>query len=57
MSRLLKITLEYEDEIRTLEGEDVMKWLYATNANTDLAFVRDMNAYDDLKVTWVVKKK
>jgi hypothetical protein len=55
MSRLLKITLEYEDEIRTLEGEDVMKWLYATNANTDLAFV--VNAYDDLKVTWVVKKK
>jgi len=31
MSKILKVTFEYEDEIHTLEGEQAEKWLQRAN--------------------------
>lgn len=36
MSRLIKVTLEYEDHIDTLEGDDARKW--ESDANGAITF-------------------
>jgi hypothetical protein len=32
MSKLLKVTMEFDDKIQVLEGEEAQKWLDACNA-------------------------
>ena len=52
MSKLLKVTLEYDDKGEFLDGEDAQKWLDAGNANAIFAGIHGVNAYDRLDLDW-----
>ena len=54
MSKILKVTLEFEDTIQTLEGKEAQKWLDAADAATSMEFIhgRPFPAFD-----WKYEKK
>jgi hypothetical protein len=54
MSKILRITLEFDKEIRTLEGEEAEKWQEATTSQGVFCFTHGME-FPQLK--WKVTKK
>lgn len=56
-TKLLKVTLEYEDKIMTIEGEEAEKW---NNHNLSVAqFVQlhNMNLFKDNPINWNIEQR
>ena len=54
MSKLLKVTMEFEDKIQELSGEDAQKWLDACNSITTMSWIHG-NSFP--KFNWQIKEK
>lgn len=57
MSKILKVTVEYDDKICIAEGEEAVKWLDNGRSIAVLACVHGMNAFDSNLVKWQVIEK
>lgn len=53
---LKKVTLEYDDEIRTIKGDEAQKWSDHNKTLAILAQSHRMNPFDIDPVRWKVKK-
>ena len=56
-TKILKVTLEFNDRINTVEGEEAEKWLSHGNTCATLAAIRNMNPFDSDPIKWNVKIK
>ena len=52
--KLLKITFEYDKEIRWLEGKEAEKWLEASN---NMAVLEHIHGRPFPQFNWQIKKK
>ena len=52
--KIVKVTFEYEDEIRWLEGETAQKWLDAANSTAVMEHIHG-RPFPEFK--WKTKKK
>lgn len=59
MSKIIKVTLEYDDKIQTLEGEEAEKWLSHGNSLCVMASNRagNQNPFDTDPVKWTIINK
>ena len=57
MSQILKVTLEFDDKIMELEGEEAVKWSNNCESVGSIAMVHGMNAFDSNPVKWKVTTK
>jgi hypothetical protein len=53
-TKLLKVTLEYEDKIMTLEGEEAEKWNNHNLAVAQSAQLHNMNPFKDDPINWTI---
>lgn len=51
-TKLLKVTLKYEDKIMTLEGEEAEKWNNHNLAVAQCAQLHNMNPFLDDPIKW-----
>jgi len=51
-TKLLKVTLEYEDKIMTIEGDECGKWNNHNLAVAQLAQIHNMNPFLNDPITW-----
>lgn len=56
MSKLLKITFEYDDKIQSLEGEGAIEWGKQINDAIYTAFAHGARLTTD-KLPWIKKSK
>jgi hypothetical protein len=54
MSKLLKVTMEFEDKVQTLEGEEAQRWLTALNGQCTMEHVHG-RPFPEFK--WKIKDK
>jgi hypothetical protein len=52
MATLLKVTLEFDDHTRTLEGPEAQKWQQHTDSLATLGHYHNMNPFDQDPVVW-----
>ena len=52
MSKLLKVTLQFDDKIMSIEGEEVEKWQSHCHSLETLASVHGMNPFDSDPIHW-----
>jgi len=52
--KLIKVTLEFEDEIKSLVGKDAQKWLEATNS---MAVMEHIHGRPFPMLKWRIVKK
>lgn len=57
MGKILKVTLEFEDEIRTIEGEEAEAWLDNANGCASIAHIHNMNPFDKRPTQWIIIPK
>ncbi len=57
MPKLLKVTLEYDDEIMTIDGKEAEKWNHCNTVLATLAYAHGMNPFDAYPVKWTIEKK
>lgn len=57
MDKIIKVTLEYEDEIKTINGEEAEMWLDNANACVSIAAIHNMNPFDKRPTMWNIKFK
>jgi len=57
MSRLLRVTLEFDDKIVSIEGEEVKKWELYNTSITTLAHTHGMNPFDRDPIKWMIQNK
>ncbi len=57
MSKILKVTIEYDDRILVAEGEEAERWHSNNQGVVALAYVHGMNAFDSNLVKWQVIEK
>jgi hypothetical protein len=57
MSKLLKVTLEFDDKTMTIEGEEAEKWDKHITGLASLADIHGMNPFDTDPVRWQVEVK
>ena len=57
MSKILKATIEYDDKIFIVEGEEAEKWQENNESVASIAYVHGMNAFDSNPIKWQVIKK
>lgn len=55
--KILRVVLEYENETQTITGEDAEKWLNACDANTSIAYIRGMNAFNSVEIKRTIEPK
>ncbi len=55
--KLLKVTLEFEDEIKTLEGKEADEWIKLIDNMCVFAQHRNQNPFEHIKFNWNVKSK
>lgn len=56
-TKLLKVTLEYEDKIMTIEGTDAEKWNNHNLAVSQIAQIHNMNPFKDDPIIWTITDK
>lgn len=54
MTRLRKVTLEYDDRVVSLSGSEAEKWLRHSESLAVLGAVHGMNPFDTDPVQWEV---
>jgi hypothetical protein len=54
-TKLLKVTLEYEDKIMTIEGAEAEKWNNYNLAVAQLAQLHNMNPFKDNPINWNIE--
>ena len=57
MSKILKVTIEYENKIMIVEGEEAEKWQKNNESVVAIAYVHGMNAFDSNPIKWRVVEK
>ena len=57
MSKTLKVTIEHDDKIMILEGEEVEKWGRHCASVGSIASIHNMNPFDTDPVKWTIIKK
>ena len=57
MSKLLKVTLEYEDKTTTIEGAEAEKWERHGISVAMLAHSHGMNPFASDPVEWTIERK
>jgi hypothetical protein len=57
MSRLLKVILEFDDKIMTIEGDEALKWDSHNISLAVLANSHSINPFDHDPVRWTVQTK
>ena len=59
MSKILKVTIEYDDKIITLEGEEAEKWQQHGDSLSTMASIRagNQNPFDTDPVKWKTEIK
>lgn len=55
--KLVKVVLEYENEIHTLKDKDARKWMDACDSCTGLVSFHGMNPFNTLDVNWKIERK
>lgn len=53
MSKIKKVTIEFDDKIMMLEGEEAEKWSEHNSALASLAYTHNMNLFDLDPVKWI----
>ena len=57
MSRLIKVTLEFDDKIMTIEGDEAFKWDAHNLSLSVLAHAHGINPFDTDPIRWTVQTK
>ena len=57
MSKIIKVTLEFDDKIMVIEGLEAEKWDKHCTAVGTLAYTHGMNPFDDDPVKWQTTDK
>ena len=57
MNKLLKVTLEYDDHISTIEDKEAQKWDQHCQTVSMLAKIHGANVFDDDPIKWETIKK
>ena len=57
MSKIIKVTLEFDDKIMTIEGEEAEKWDNHCLGMATLASIHKMNPFDSDPIKWNVQEK
>lgn len=57
MSKILKVTIEFDDHIRTVEGPEAEKWHQHSLSVSSLANVHGMNPFDTDPINWQITPK
>lgn len=57
MTKILKVTIEYEDETLTVEGKEAEKWHQHCQSIGTLAYIHNMNPFDTDPINWKTTKK
>ena len=57
MSKLLKVTLQFDDKIMSIEGEEAEKWNSHCSSVARLASTHGMNPFDSDPIRWKVNNE
>ena len=57
MSKLLKVTLEFDDKIWIIEGEEALRWSTYNAFVATLAWSQGRNPFDTDPIKWKEKNK
>lgn len=55
--KLLKVTLEYENEIYSLEGKEAIEWIEDINNMSIMLEIRKQNPFSEKRPNWIKESK